>query len=229
MQSTLKDTLYYEILNDIMDGCYSANSIISEAQIMQRYGSSKSTAREALIGLCRNSVLESLPRMGYRIMPLSVSDVVQIVELRAALELLALRKAYSAMTPEYLCMLETQEQAGIQEVERAGKDYRYSQHWCRNMTFHLNLCAKCENVYMMRMLEELICHCSRYVPLYYSSSWQNEREGASGLYHFEIINALKARDLQSALNLLEQDILQVRDELIAHIVDFSTTERSVAQ
>ena len=217
-ETTLKEKLFHGILNDIMDGVFPADDFISEKQIMDRYDSGKSTAREAVSDLCRINVLESLPRKGYRIVPLSVKEMIQIIDLRSVFEQRALQIAYPSITPELLDTLQQHEEECAEEIRQYGKKYKYSQYWENNTYFHLSLCQQCNNRYFNHVLNELICHCSRFVPQYYSGSWRRNREITNGEYHFRILEALRRRDLELAKQTMDQDILQMKDVLIADLV-----------
>ena len=67
----LKDRIYEKVLNEITEGYYQQNQIITERELIEKYGVSKSPVREALIELCNEKVLESRPRMGYQIRSIS--------------------------------------------------------------------------------------------------------------------------------------------------------------
>jgi DNA-binding GntR family transcriptional regulator len=218
-ETTLKEKLFHVILNDIMDGVLLPDDFISEKQIMERYENGKSTAREAVIDLCRINVLESLPRKGYRIVPLSVKEMIQIIDLRSVFEQWALKIAYPNITSDLLDTLSRHEDECEEEIKQSGKKYKYSQYWENNMYFHLSLCRQGENRYFNHVLEELICHCSRFVPQYYSGSWRRNREITNGEYHLQIIDALKRHDLETAQKKMEQDIFQMKDVLIADIIN----------
>lgn len=48
----LKDKIYDKVLNEITEGYYQQNQIITERELIEKYGVSKSPVREALIELC---------------------------------------------------------------------------------------------------------------------------------------------------------------------------------
>lgn len=217
--STLKDELSYKILSDIMDGAYNTDEILSESEMMNRYNSSKSTAREALIKLCQENVLESIPRKGYRIKPLSFKDVFQIIEMRNLMESFALRKAFPLITPAYLDKMEQYEQSCTEDIKNSGDNYAFSKYWNNNLGFHKLLAHNCDNEYIVNMICEMITHCSRYVPQYYNSAWSHQRELMSGEIHQQIIDALRSQDFSAAVSLLEKDILSFKEELLAYLVN----------
>ena len=65
-KKTLKETVVEGIYREIEEGIYKPNDIIHEGEIMEKYAMSKSPVREALIELCKDNVLKSIPRVGYQ-------------------------------------------------------------------------------------------------------------------------------------------------------------------
>ena len=63
-KKTLKETVVEGIYREIEEGIYKPNDIIHEGEIMEKYAMSKSPVREALIELCKDNVLKSIPRVG---------------------------------------------------------------------------------------------------------------------------------------------------------------------
>jgi len=59
---------------------------IREAELAVRFEVSKSPVRDALISLEREGLVITIPRQGYRVAPLSISDMLDMFHLRAALE-----------------------------------------------------------------------------------------------------------------------------------------------
>ena len=51
---TLKEQVYNQIFDDIAQGKYQANDILTESKLMEKYQVSKSPVREALIELCKD-------------------------------------------------------------------------------------------------------------------------------------------------------------------------------
>jgi DNA-binding GntR family transcriptional regulator len=59
---------------------------IREAELAVRFEVSKSPVRDALISLEREGLVITIPRQGYRVAPVSISDMLDMFHLRAALE-----------------------------------------------------------------------------------------------------------------------------------------------
>ena len=66
-KQSLKSIVYQETLDGIIRGEYKAGQIINEQELVQKFGYSKSPIREALIALCNDEILRSIPRYGYEI------------------------------------------------------------------------------------------------------------------------------------------------------------------
>ena len=134
----LKDKIYDKVLNEITEGYYQQNQIITERELIEKYGVSKSPVREALIELCNEKVLESRPRMGYQIRPISVKEISDIVELRVILELAALKKTFLILNEQHIWLLK--ENLSLANEIHEGKNMM--KHWKSNISFHLLLDRK---------------------------------------------------------------------------------------
>lgn len=64
---TLSAQVHDAILEMIIDsGSDSDNMLLTERELVERFGVSKAPVREALLRLCTEEVLSSIPRCGYR-------------------------------------------------------------------------------------------------------------------------------------------------------------------
>ena len=70
-ERSLKESIYDKILESILNYEFKPNQILTEKDLVQRYGCSKSPVREALISLCTDSVLRNIPRCGYEVIRLT--------------------------------------------------------------------------------------------------------------------------------------------------------------
>ena len=65
--TTLKENIYNSIWDGIVNGEYDSNYIFNEKALVEKYKVSKSPVRDALIELCSDGILRSIPRYGYEI------------------------------------------------------------------------------------------------------------------------------------------------------------------
>ena len=61
---SIKEQIYYAILEDILHGEYRSRDVLNERSLVEKYKCSKAPVREALLLLCNDHVLRSIPRYG---------------------------------------------------------------------------------------------------------------------------------------------------------------------
>jgi len=207
-QKSLKTMVYDRITYDILNGRYKENDIISEKTLIEKFGVSKSPVREALIELCNEGILKSLPRTGYQIVPCSFKEIVDILNLRTDIECTNLRRAIDRITEEKIAAIEANSKAWkySEQVQET------STHWEKNHNFHLSLCALSENEYAYRMVKQLLKLSSKFFAQYFTYASQNDSE-SKGDYHEKIIQALKDRSIDRACEYLEKDINNVKEQI----------------
>ena len=99
-KKTLKETVVEGIYREIEEGIYKPNDIIHEGEIMEKYAMSKSPVREALIELCKDNVLKSIPRVGYQVVPVTLKEILDLLEFRIDVETANLRRLSQRISPE---------------------------------------------------------------------------------------------------------------------------------
>lgn len=97
-KKTLKETVVEGIYREIEEGIYKPNDIIHEGEIMEKYAMSKSPVREALIELCKDNVLKSIPRVGYQVVPVTLKEILDLLEFRIDVETGNLRRLCQRIT-----------------------------------------------------------------------------------------------------------------------------------
>lgn len=104
--TNLKQQIHDAILDDIISGAYSPNSVLHEKKLMAQYEVSRAPIREALIQLCSEGVLDNVPKKGYLITTLSAEDIKNIISFRQALECSFLQSCSALITAEAIEQLE---------------------------------------------------------------------------------------------------------------------------
>ena len=201
---SLKKMVYDTLLDDISSGRFRPNDILTEGSLTERFGVSKAPVREALIELCKDNILQSLPRFGYQVVPFTLHEIVDILDVRTDIEISNLKRAVPMLTDEKL------EQLFDPSLYRASSnDGGISGNYYRNSRFHLVLCSLSGNGFAYSMLDSILKRCSRFFAVYYSFALTNDTESKSS-YHKEIAEALKAGDIDRAVSSLGKDIASVK-------------------
>lgn len=204
---SLKDEVYNGIYNDIINGKYKHEDILTERMLINQYDVSKSPVREALVELTKEGILTSMPRVGYRIVPVTVKEIIDILDLRVCIEVSGLKKAYETITDKDIENLQN-----MYLEHRSERDNIISNNWSRNNEFHTYLYSLNGNSYGYKILIQIIRQSSLYIAQYFQIAWDKESE-SDGKYHNAVIEALKKRDMDIACNMLTKDILAVKEEI----------------
>lgn len=204
---TIKKTVYDAVYNDIVEGRYGSDDILTEGMLVEKYGVSKSPIREALIELCKDNVLRSLPRMGYQIVPVSLQEIVDLLDFRVDLELSNLRRVMDNKSDQAIDNLRN-----VTFYADSDHDREVMPNWLLNQRFHLELCKIGGNSYTYHVLKETLHRSARFASHYFKTAWSRASE-SQGKYHNAILEALDRNDFHEAEDMLRSDILAVKHEI----------------
>ena len=90
---TIRKKVYNYVREQVLNGEIKANERLIETKIAKQIGTSRTPVREALHSLEIEGLIESIPRIGYTVKPLSDHEAEEICEIRCAIECLAARWA----------------------------------------------------------------------------------------------------------------------------------------
>jgi GntR family transcriptional regulator, rspAB operon transcriptional repressor len=88
-QSAIWTRVYEYVREKIFSGEIAPGQRLIEAKVAKEIGTSRTPVREALHNLQKDGLIESIPRVGYRVRPISKEEVIQICKIREALEIIA--------------------------------------------------------------------------------------------------------------------------------------------
>lgn len=103
---SIREKVYEVIRNDILNGRIPAGERLIENRLAEEIHTSRTPVREALHMLEREGLLESIPRVGYRVKQIHWDEVEEVCEIRAVNETLAARWAMDRITHQELQALE---------------------------------------------------------------------------------------------------------------------------
>ena len=102
----IRGQIYDRIKQEILSGNISPGSRVLEGRLAKQVNVSRTPVREALHALEMEGILESFPRVGYRVRQITWEEAIEINEIRAVLEPLAARKAIDSGDETYIKALE---------------------------------------------------------------------------------------------------------------------------
>lgn len=180
----------------IVSGELPPGAPLRQDHVAYEFGASHVPAREAFQMLRAKGLAVSEPRRGMRVAPLDETSILEVVEMRAALELLAFRHAAPRMTPAHV--------AAIEEALQAGEEAETILAWeAANRDFHRALVEPCRMPRLLTVLEQLRLANSRIVlTAIRSTSWRPR----SNHDHRRIADAVRSKDFEQAAGLLKAHI-----------------------
>jgi DNA-binding GntR family transcriptional regulator len=194
--STVATRIAEAIAERIISGALQPDAPLRQDHVAREFNSSHVPVREAFRQLEAQHLVVSLPRRGVRIAPLDANAIREIAEMRAALEVVALRHAAPKLTSAQLARIELALIEG-DNAETLG-DFEAA-----NRAFHQALVAPCGMPRLLASLDGLQRANSRLVfAMARSSGWRPR----SNQDHRLILAALRARNIEQACNLLARHI-----------------------
>jgi DNA-binding GntR family transcriptional regulator len=194
--STIAARITEAIAEQIIAGTLKPDTPLRQDHVAREFSSSHVPVREAFRQLEAQHLVVALPRRGVRVAPLDATAIREISEMRAALEVVALRHAAPKLTQAHLAKIEMALIEGdnaetLQEFEAA------------NRAFHRALVAPCGMPRLLASLDGLQRANSRLVfAMARSAGWRPR----SNQDHRLILQALRARDIEQASSLLARHI-----------------------
>jgi DNA-binding GntR family transcriptional regulator len=184
------------IAERIISGALAPDAALRQDHVAREFASSHVPVREAFRQLESQYLVVSVPRRGVRVAPLDANSVREIAEMRAALEIVALRNAAPKLTPAHLAKIEL----ALIEADNAET---LSEFETANRAFHHALVAPCGMPRLLASLDGLQLANSRLVfAMARHAGWRPR----SNQDHRLILGALRARNVDQACSLLARHI-----------------------
>jgi len=180
---------YTRLLSEIQLGRLSPGDRLTEVELAQRLGTSRTPVREAIRMLEADGLVTHTPRIGAVIRQLDYGEITELYEMRAVLEGAAARFAARAAYPSELDAFEeinAEMAAATNDVERLFE---------ANRQFHDILCNAARNRFLLRAVEGVQ---RTLLILGRSTMGEEARAQAAVAEHARLIDALRARDEDDA-------------------------------
>ena len=200
--TTLRQKVYNSIKPDIVSGKYSRDDILNEKNLMLKYNISKAPVRDALIELCNEGVLRSIPRLGHVMVSYSKEYLDGILKLRKFLEPTYLEENWNRITDEDISKLESLHRKHLEEACREDP----VSYWNTNMDFHLTLASFYHDEYFYEILGNAFQKQMLVFSQYYWNNWRREVFDIYSHQHSEFLSYLKSRNREKAVLELRKDI-----------------------
>lgn len=214
---SLKAEIAAVLRSQILEGALQPGERVIEPELAQRFGASKTPVREALQLLVAEGLVEVLPKKGYRIRGMELTDLGEVLELRTLLESRAAARCARWADPEQVEDLtrrwEAQRDAlGLEPLERT----------LRARDFHAGIAQASGSHRMSVILEGLHHEMVRAHHVLAQLRWHLSEE-IELREHREILAAITAADPERAEAAMRTHMDSIRESLGAGLGEPGTT------
>lgn len=210
--SVMRTKAYHHIQHKIAGGELQAGQPISELAIATELGISRTPVREALGQLASEGILEQSPNRRATVATLTRKDIIELYELREALEVYSVGKAARQAIPRAaLERLEAQADAILklkEELERSGKSELDMEQMRRfvasDLGFHTLLMRMAANDRILKVVNE-----TRLMIRIFAMRRQGHGVPMlEDIYrrHLEVARAIAAQDAEGAMKAISEHI-----------------------
>lgn len=195
-----------QIRQDILTCGLQPGEELREAELAERYSVSKSPVRDALQHLRFEGLVQTEPRRGHRVAPISISDARDILDMRETLEAAAALRMVKDASAEDLNRLDSFRDADVLCVRSFS---RY------NRQFHTVLAELSGNRRLAAEMRRLLDAYERLCLVSLERLHEDQGSFAQALAdHCDLIDALQARDATKAKRISLRHVRRSRTNIM---------------
>ena len=155
---SIREKVYKVIRDDVLNDRIRPGARLVETQLAKQINTSRTPVREALHMLENEGLLESIPRVGYRVRRIEWDEIEEITEIRIVNETLAARWALERITARELRALDENLKTSEAEIE-GGNPRSFVEH---DAEFHEILVRASGSKRLLELCQLLRRHMLRY-------------------------------------------------------------------
>ena len=206
---TIRRRIYDFLREQILSGEIQPHQHLIEAKIARDIGASRTPVREALHSLELEGLIESIPRVGYVVKPISEHEVEEICEIRAVIEGLAARWAIEKAHKKMVIELEKNISISEGKVSKG----EVSSFVVMDAQFHETISKFSGSQRLMELAQTLRRHMLRYriQSIYLKDNVLRAIEGHKG-----ILRAIKKADLEKVNQAIQYHLEQSKKDILRY-------------
>jgi DNA-binding GntR family transcriptional regulator len=194
-EDTIASRISRILAERIVHGELTPGTRLRQDHVAEEFGTSHVPVREAFRRLEAQGLAISEPRRGVRVASFDLEEVREVAEMRAALEVLALRHAAKHLTP---AILDAAEQA-TRDGDAAADVHAWEE---ANRRFHRLILAPCAMPRLLASVDDLHAASARFL----FSAWHSGWERRTDHDHRAILVALRQGKVEEAALILQKHV-----------------------
>lgn len=201
---------YETIRDEILSLTLDPGQMLDETSLAERFGMSRSPIREALIRLAGEELVVMLPNRSTIVAPIDVQSFPKYVEALDIAQRVNTRLAAELRSEADLKTIAAR-QKDFEAAVKAGKHLAMSE---ANKRFHMAIAHAGRNVYLASFYERLLDQGRRMLHLHFDYLERTQNGYLLTDEHAEMLEAIRARDVERADFLAHAHTRQFRDNFI---------------
>lgn len=206
----LREVVFESIRGAIISGVLKPGERLMEVQFAEKMGVSRTPIREAIRKLELEGLIIMIPRKGAYVADLSINNIIDVLEVRSALEGLASGLAALRITNEEIKELELTALQFQKAIESNDVDGIIR----TDMDFHDKIFKATRNEKLLQMANSLREQVQRFRIMYVNKSINSEDLPKD---HYEIAKAISERNVDMAEKLARRHIEDAEKQLMKMI------------
>lgn len=195
----MADQAYNLVKQDILSCVLQPGQQIVQSQIAEKYNLGLTPTREALKRLEQEGFVQSVPRFGYIVSPITLSDLQEIFELRLILESAAVRLAVERASDARLA--ELKELAACRYIYHDRDSY--SVYLAENARFHTAIALAAGNRRLADSVAKVLDELTR---VFHMALDLRDSADEKVRDHVNLVEAMIARDVDRALHYIREEV-----------------------
>lgn len=202
------DIVYRELRDAICNGRLKPNQKLPQIPLAEHLGISRTPVRDALQRLSQEGLVRAVSFRGFVVSEFSTREVLDVYQVRLALEPLAMREAFPNYSrTDVATMWDICDQMVATDVNEIERLYEL------NSEFHMRLAEPCPNEVLVRMLRQL-WQMPFSLRLFHAQAHQTSAMEATDNEHRSVLEAIEAGDHKLAIKRLTAHIRTAEDDTL---------------
>jgi DNA-binding GntR family transcriptional regulator len=205
MHASAAQRVYEHVKTGILQASYAAGDLLTEGQVSDRVGVSRTPVREALLRLEAEGLVRLYPKKGALVVPVSAKEAEDVLEARALVERFAAPRAWDRRSDLVAALEPLVESMRAQRADGDAVGFSVT-----DRSFHERIVAAAGNDVLARLYRSLrerqLCISSEVMRV------SAERMAHALRDHERMVEALRADDEQAFVSLTDAHLQRALDQ-----------------